>query len=210
VLERLWTELGVGDTLRCHVGRRNRKTIEGFERAIFAMVANRALEPYSKLYCCHNPDEEKPQSVHRAKFIQQLEAELAAMQQQPGRHTKRACEMLASARFGHYLRQTSTGLLEIDRTAVREAARYGRDPRRRHLAQHRRKARSGEGRRVRPGLAARAADQRASAGRRDAPEEIAGAASAEMALRRARAPRTCAQGRGVSRAGPDVDRSDAE
>jgi hypothetical protein len=51
VLERLWTELGVGDTLRRRVGRRNRKTIERFERAIFAMVTNRALEPYSKLYC---------------------------------------------------------------------------------------------------------------------------------------------------------------
>jgi hypothetical protein len=32
--------------------------------------------------------------------------------------------MLASARFGRSRRQTSTGLLEIDRTAVREAARY--------------------------------------------------------------------------------------
>jgi hypothetical protein len=86
--------------------------------------------------------------VHRAKLTERLEAELAAMQQQPGRHTKRACEMLASACFGRSLCQTSTGLLEIDRTAVREAARYGRDPRRRHPAQHHRTAPSGEGRAV--------------------------------------------------------------
>jgi len=42
VLERLWRELEVDEVL----GRG-----QAFERASFAMVANRALKPYSKLYC---------------------------------------------------------------------------------------------------------------------------------------------------------------
>ena len=42
VLEQLWRELGLDALL----GRGSKS-----ERALFAMVANRALEPYSKLYC---------------------------------------------------------------------------------------------------------------------------------------------------------------
>jgi hypothetical protein len=42
VLEQLWRELEVDEV----VGRGT-----AFERALFAMVANRALQPYSKLYC---------------------------------------------------------------------------------------------------------------------------------------------------------------
>ena len=42
VLEQLWRELEIDDVL----GRG-----KPFERALFAMVANRALQPYSKLYC---------------------------------------------------------------------------------------------------------------------------------------------------------------
>ena len=49
VVEAIWRELGIdkviGDLTRRH------GTHQPFERALFAMVANRALEPYSKLYC---------------------------------------------------------------------------------------------------------------------------------------------------------------
>jgi transposase len=49
VLEELWKELGVDKVLaRC---AKKRETRQPFERALFAMVANRALAPYSKLYC---------------------------------------------------------------------------------------------------------------------------------------------------------------
>jgi transposase len=49
VLEQLWKELGVDKVLaRC---MKRRDTKQPFERALFAMVANRALQPYSKLYC---------------------------------------------------------------------------------------------------------------------------------------------------------------
>jgi len=49
VLEQLWKELGI-DTLLSGLLRAQRSQ-QPFERALFVMVANRALLPYSKLYC---------------------------------------------------------------------------------------------------------------------------------------------------------------
>ena len=49
VLEQLWKELDIAAVLKdC---AKARETRQPFERALFAMVANRALSPYSKLYC---------------------------------------------------------------------------------------------------------------------------------------------------------------
>jgi transposase len=73
---------------------------------------------------CHNPAEEERQRRHRDKLVTELELELASMKNRGGHHTKRACELLASARFGRYLRQTSMGKLRIDRRAIAEAAHY--------------------------------------------------------------------------------------
>lgn len=73
---------------------------------------------------CHNPLEERRQRTHRERLLSQLEAELEVMRQQPKKHSKRQCELLASKRYGRYLRQTPRGLLRIDRKAVRDAARY--------------------------------------------------------------------------------------
>jgi transposase len=49
VLEQLWKELDLPAVLTSHA--RTKRTAGPFERALFAMVANRALSPYSKLYC---------------------------------------------------------------------------------------------------------------------------------------------------------------
>jgi hypothetical protein len=49
VLEALWHEVGVDQAIREQL--RATKIKQPFERALFAMVANRALHPYSKLYC---------------------------------------------------------------------------------------------------------------------------------------------------------------
>ncbi len=73
---------------------------------------------------CHNPLEQERQAGHRRKLLERLEQELASMNNDGGAHSKRACELLTSARFKRYLRETSTGKLRIDRTAVRDAARY--------------------------------------------------------------------------------------
>jgi transposase len=49
VLQQVWGELGIDRVLREHA--KSKRTAEAFERALFTMVANRALAPYSKLYC---------------------------------------------------------------------------------------------------------------------------------------------------------------
>ena len=74
---------------------------------------------------CHNPLEVTRQRAHRTKVVAELEAELASMKQSlAGGHSKRACELLASGRYGKYLRQLASGALRLDRTAIQEAERY--------------------------------------------------------------------------------------
>jgi hypothetical protein len=49
VVRALWEELGLGEILRGHQRRRGRRAPH--ELALFTMVANRLLEPLSKLAC---------------------------------------------------------------------------------------------------------------------------------------------------------------
>ncbi len=49
VLDSLWHALGIDQVINERAARRRDR--QPFERALFAMVANRALRPYSKLYC---------------------------------------------------------------------------------------------------------------------------------------------------------------
>ena len=49
VLDALWRELEIPKAIEEHA--RGQRTRQPFERALFAMVANKALQPYSKLYC---------------------------------------------------------------------------------------------------------------------------------------------------------------
>jgi hypothetical protein len=70
---------------------------------------------------CHNPEEAARQAAHRRKLLEQLSAEIKSMRK-PERgqgHGKHACGLLASGRFGRYLRQTRRGALKIDVGAVR-------------------------------------------------------------------------------------------
>ncbi|MFI5287945.1 MAG: IS1634 family transposase [Candidatus Dormibacteria bacterium] len=74
---------------------------------------------------CHNPAEEVRQRQHRAKLLVELGLELASMRTRAdGKTSKRTSELLTSARYGKYLRQTGDGKLHIHRTAVKEAERY--------------------------------------------------------------------------------------
>jgi hypothetical protein len=75
---------------------------------------------------CHNPDEHVRQRKHRDKLVAELGLELASLAQSKGGkgHSKRACGLRTSSRFGKFLRETSTGKLVIDRGAISDAARY--------------------------------------------------------------------------------------
>ena len=71
---------------------------------------------------CHNPEEVVRQRRHRGRLLQQLEAELSSLKQIGGEdHSKRACALISSRRFGRYLRKTRSGKLAINRAAVRDA-----------------------------------------------------------------------------------------
>jgi hypothetical protein len=64
---------------------------------------------------CHNPEEEKRQRAHRRQVLNELEAELASLQEVRGEsHSKRVCQLRSSRRYGRYLRLTKGGLLRID------------------------------------------------------------------------------------------------
>ena len=75
---------------------------------------------------CHNPQEAARQRSHRAHLLDLLREELASLappkRGQP--HSKRTCALLASERFGRYLRRTKRGALRIDLTAARREARF--------------------------------------------------------------------------------------
>lgn len=75
---------------------------------------------------CHNPEEEARQRRHRARVLDELEAELASLAQAEdgGAHSKRACSLRSSRRYGKYLRMLRSGHLRIDKGAVRMAEKH--------------------------------------------------------------------------------------
>ena len=74
---------------------------------------------------CFNPEEATRQQTHRETLLDLLQAELAALDKAPADpgHSKRACELVASHRFGRYLRQRPRGGLRLDRAAVAREAK---------------------------------------------------------------------------------------
>src|SRR5499433_724157 len=72
---------------------------------------------------CRNVVEAARQRQHRAEGLAALRQELAWLDPQAPDHTKRACELVASKRYGRYLSRGPGGRLAIDAEAVRRAAR---------------------------------------------------------------------------------------
>ena len=67
---------------------------------------------------CRNPEEAKRQKAQRAEILRLLDAELEALEGRGAVHPKAACALMASRRFGPYLKQLKSGRLRIDRTKV--------------------------------------------------------------------------------------------
>src|SRR5919204_2459980 len=72
---------------------------------------------------CRNVEEAARQRQHREEVLVALRQELARLDPQAPDHTKRACELVASRRYGRYLSRGPGGRLAIDPQAVRRAAR---------------------------------------------------------------------------------------
>src|SRR5262249_56010481 len=67
---------------------------------------------------CHNPDEAAREHAHRERLVELVRAELAALDVRQADHPKRACELIASRRFGRYLRMDTHGRLSLDTAKV--------------------------------------------------------------------------------------------
>jgi len=72
---------------------------------------------------CRNQEEAKRQRHHREEILTALKVELAPLDPDAAEHSKRACELVASARYGRYLTRGPGGRLAIDADAVRAAER---------------------------------------------------------------------------------------
>jgi len=73
---------------------------------------------------CFNPQEAERQKQHRDEVLAELDAELASLQNTNGdSHSKRVCALLASSRYGRYLKETSKSL-SIDSVKVKAAAQF--------------------------------------------------------------------------------------
>ena len=68
---------------------------------------------------CLNPLETERQRRNRQEVLSELEAELQTL----NGHSKRACALFSSRRFGPYLRKLKNGELRINRIAIRDLAR---------------------------------------------------------------------------------------
>jgi transposase len=73
---------------------------------------------------CHNPDEAAREQAHREHLLELVRAELAALDGRQADHPKKACELMASRRFGRYLRMDAGGRLSLDMTKVAAEAKY--------------------------------------------------------------------------------------
>ena len=67
---------------------------------------------------CHNPEEEAREQAQRARLLELVRAELAALDVRQAAPPKKACELMASRRFGRYLRRDARGRLSIDTPQV--------------------------------------------------------------------------------------------
>jgi transposase len=73
---------------------------------------------------CHNPDEAAREQAHRARLLELVRAELAALDARQADHPKKACELMASWRFGRYLTMDARGRLSINTLKVAAEAKY--------------------------------------------------------------------------------------
>lgn len=119
----LASRIRAGDEVTTDVLRRpgRYRTVAGNLRVKQVIVGDGARQ--RRYVVCHNPDEQTRQQRHRAKLLDEVQAELAAMKPSTRGHSKRMCELLSSARFGRYLKESKGGLM-VNWRAVREAERF--------------------------------------------------------------------------------------
>jgi len=72
---------------------------------------------------CYNPEEAERQRHKRQEILSHLKVELALLKERLEDHPKRACELLASKRYGKYLKALKNGKLVLDLKKVKSEER---------------------------------------------------------------------------------------
>lgn len=73
---------------------------------------------------CYNPEEAERERKHRESLLAPLEEIFESMQSSREDHPKRACKLLASNRYGRYLKKLKSGRLKLDKGKIQQATRY--------------------------------------------------------------------------------------
>ena len=73
---------------------------------------------------CFNLTEAERQRQHRAQVLSELEAELRLLDERAEDHPKAACALMASRRWGRYLRPDSRGRPQLDAAKVKAATKF--------------------------------------------------------------------------------------
>jgi hypothetical protein len=73
---------------------------------------------------CLNPDEAERERAHRAQLLRQLDAELTLLDSRDEDHPKAACALIASRRYGRYLRADWRGRPQLDSTKIKAAEKF--------------------------------------------------------------------------------------
>ncbi len=128
VLEQLWRRVGMpvhrGGEVAEEVMRRPGRFRKVAQNLAVKEVVVGEGERRRRYVLCFNPEEAERQRAHRERVLAELEAELASLEQAEGsEHSKRACALRSSRRFGRYLATARGGKLVISRRKVREAER---------------------------------------------------------------------------------------
>ena len=69
---------------------------------------------------CFNPKEAERQRLHREELLRDLAEELRSLRE----HPKRACQLMASRRYGRYLRRLKSGELRLHQASIQEHERH--------------------------------------------------------------------------------------
>ncbi|TRZ88829.1 IS1634 family transposase [bacterium] len=69
---------------------------------------------------CFNPKEAERQKLHREELLRDLAEELRSLRE----HPKRACQLMASKRYGRYLRRLKSGELRLNQASIQERERH--------------------------------------------------------------------------------------
>jgi hypothetical protein len=73
---------------------------------------------------CLNPQEMERERAHRAQLLVELDAELALLEQRVDDHPKAACALMASRRYGRYLRADWRGRPQLDPAKIKAAEKF--------------------------------------------------------------------------------------